>query len=69
VISGEGKREPMAGAEVAGPVAAERLERRERAAARLAHELAGRTGAAQLLVAVGVHGAEGEREGEGHGLL
>jgi hypothetical protein len=39
---------------------AERLERRERAAARLAQELAGRTGAAQLPVAVGVHGAEGE---------
>ena len=68
---GEREREPVAAAEVAGPVAAERLERRERAVARLAHELptGGGGGAARPLgVAVG-DGAEGEREGEGHQLV
>ena len=60
----EAKREPVVAAQVAGPVAAQRLERREGAAARLAHELAGSDAAALLLGAVG-HGAEGEREGQG----
>ena len=62
---GEGELEPVAAAEVAGPVTAERLERREGAAARLAHELVptGGRGAAHLLVDVG-YDAEGEREGE-----
>ena len=61
----EAEREAVAATEVACPVPAQRLERRERAAARLAHELAVRAAAAYLLAAAVGHGAEGEREGEG----
>jgi hypothetical protein len=64
VISGDDKGEPVSASQVAGAVPAERLERRERAVASLAHELSGALsgrGAAQLLPALG-HGAPRERD-------
>ena len=68
---GHPEREAVAAAQVAGAVAAERLERGEGAAARLADELAlaaaGR--AARPLAGAAFAGgraAEGERQGEGH---
>ena len=70
---GHPEREAVAAAQVAGAVPAERLERGEGAAARLADELAvaaaaGGRAARPLARAVfaGVQAAEGERQGEGH---
>lgn len=67
---GEAEREPVAAAQVAGPVAAQRLERRERAAARLADEVPTpgrrrRRPAPRLLPLAAIRGsAERERQRE-----
>jgi hypothetical protein len=61
----QAQREAVAAAQVAGAVAAQRLERRERAVAGLAHELTGR---AAVLPLGALRDAEGEREGEGHAV-
>ena len=67
---GHPEREAVAAAQVAGAVPAERLERGEGAAARLADELAVAAGRAARPLAravfAGVQAAEGERQGEGH---
>ena len=64
----EAEREAVAATEVAGPVSSQSLERREGAAARLAHELTVRAAAVHLLAAVG-DDSQGQREGEGRGRI